>query len=91
MLDDFGQERIYLSKRNLLTLLSKLERFEQGEETACSIIKFANPLDPYCNTLDQVAVIAIPDEKYYITREPGFVLPIDEPINSTQLNLDFNE
>jgi len=73
------EDRIYLSKRNLLTLLSKLERFEQGQETKCAIIKYANPLDPYCNTMDEIMVIAIPDEKFYIGRTAGKVHPQDDP------------
>jgi len=72
-------ERIYLSKRNLLTLLSKLDRFEQGQETQCAIVKYSNPLDPYCNTMDQVMVIAVPDEKFYTNRTAGEVHPLDEP------------
>lgn len=72
------ENRIYLSKRNLLTLLSKLERLEAGEDTRCTIIKNANPLDPYCNTVDQVAIIAIPDEKFYVNRQPGAMHPKDE-------------
>jgi len=79
MLDDFGQERIYLSKRNLLTLLSKLERFEKGDETKCALVKYANPLDPYCNTMDQVTIIAVPDEQFYTKRMYGEVHPSDEP------------
>jgi len=72
-------ERIYLSKRNLLTLLSKLDRLEQGQETQCAIIKYANPLDPHCNTMDQVMVIAVPDEKFYTKRTAGQVHPLDGP------------
>jgi hypothetical protein len=72
-------ERIYLSKRNLLTLLSKLDRFEQGQETKCAIIKYANPLDPYCNTMDEVMVIAVPDEALYTKRSAGTMHPLDEP------------
>jgi hypothetical protein len=72
-------ERIYLSKRNLLTLLSKLDRLEQGQETQCAIVKYSNPLDPYCNTMDQVMVIAVPDEKFYTKRTAGQVHPLDEP------------
>ena len=70
-------EQIYLSKRNLLTLLSKLERLEKGEETKCAIIKYKNLQDPYCNSMDVVFVTAIPDEKFYTNREPGFVHPSD--------------
>ena len=53
---------VYLSKRNLLTLLSKLERLERGEETACAIVKYANPTDPYC----------------YTNRAPGAMHHLDE-------------
>jgi hypothetical protein len=69
---------LYLSKRNLLTLLSKLERLEEGDDTACAIIKYANPSDPYCNTIDSVMVIAVADEKFYTNRAPGAMNPLDE-------------
>ena len=72
------QHQIYLSRRNLLVLLSKLDRLENGDETACAIVKSANPTDPYCNTIDQVMVIAIPDEKFYTNRSPGAMHPLDE-------------
>lgn len=74
--DDY-ENRLYLSERNLRVLLSKLERYKNGERTACTIIKYANPLDPYCSTIDEIAVIAVPDEKYYTTREPGVMLDKD--------------
>ena len=73
-----SQNKIYLSKRNLLTLLSKLERLEQGDQTACAIVKYANPTDPYCNTIDEVMVIAIPDNEFYTNRAPGVMHPSDE-------------
>ena len=72
------QHQIYLSRRNLLALLSKLDRQEAGDETACAIVKYANPSDPYCNTIDQVMVIAVPDEKFYTNRSPGIMHPADE-------------
>ena len=71
--------KIYLSERNLRTLLSKLERYKAGEATECTLIKYANQLDPYCQTMDSVAVIAIPDSKYYVNRAPGEVHPDDTP------------
>ena len=76
-LNDY-EDRIYLSKRNLLVLLSKLDRFEKGEETKCAIIKRRCVTDPYCNTLDNVAVIAIPDEQFYVNRQAGEMHPVDE-------------
>ena len=70
--------KLYLSRRNLLTLLSKLDRLEAGDETACAIVKSANPSDPYCNTMDQVTVIAVPDDEFYTNRSPGIMHPLDE-------------
>jgi hypothetical protein len=72
------QHQIYLSKRNLLVLLSKLDRLENGDETACAIVKSANPSDPYCNTIDQVVVTAVADEEFYANRAPGVMHPLDE-------------
>ena len=72
------QHTLYLSRRNLLALLSKLDRQEAGDETACAIVKSANPSDPYCNTMDQVTVIAVPDDRFYANRAPGAMHPADE-------------
>lgn len=72
------ENRLYLSERNLRILLSKLERYKAGENTACAIIKKANHLDPYTCTMDEIAVIAIPDDKYYTMRSPGPMADIDE-------------
>ena len=73
-------ETLYLSKRNLLSLLSKLERKEQGEETACAIIKYRNPNDAVVNSIDEITVIAVPDEVMYNTRQAGPVHPKDDPL-----------
>lgn len=81
-----SENRLYLSRRNLLTLLSKLDRFEAGEETKCAIVKYSNPLDPYCMSIngeEEVMVIAIPDDKYYVGRDPGPMHPKDDPYKST--------
>lgn len=72
------QHQIYLSRRNLLTLLSKLDRQAAGDATACAIIKYSNPADPYCNTIDQVVVTAVADEEFYANRQPGVMHPLDE-------------
>ena len=69
---------LYLSRRNLLALLSKLDRQEAGDETACAIIKYSNPTVPYCNTIDQVVVTAVADEEFYANRSPGAMHPADE-------------
>ena len=71
-------EQIYLSRRNLLTLLSKLDRQAAGESTSCTVIKYRNPGDPYIQSMDTVAVTAVPDDEYYVAREPGRMHPKDE-------------
>lgn len=84
-MQDFGkgifkvkQEQIFLSERNLRTLLSKLERQKQGDLTACTIIKYAEPDGPYKNTIDTIMVTAVQDDLFYSKRAAGEVHPIDE-------------
>jgi hypothetical protein len=72
-------KKLYLSKRNLLVLLSKLERKSRGEKTACTIEKYRNSSDPFVNDFDEILVIAVPDEEFYVNRDPGIVHPSDEP------------
>lgn len=68
---------IYLSKRNLLTLLSKLERAERGDVTACTIIKRDTAHPKYPQSVGPIAVIAVADDDYYAERAPGYVHPED--------------
>ena len=71
-------QTVYLSRRNLEVLLSKLDRKAAGEETACAIIKQQNPLDkPYLMTMKQLKVVAVPDELFYANREAGEMHPDD--------------
>lgn len=72
-------EIVYLSRRNLLTLLSKLDRKKNGEQTQCMIIKRDTIHPIYPQTMDCIAVIAVEDEDYYINRQPGAVNPKDLP------------
>ena len=58
-------QHVYLSRRNLLTLLSKLDRnLELAESSKCTIIKqdTAHPIYP-CT--DVIYVTAVEDEEYY--------------------------
>lgn len=74
--------KVYLSKRNLLTLLSKLERDANGEETACTLLKYRQKDGAaYNQTMDAIMVIAVQDEDYYPAqnRSAGEVHPLDEP------------
>ena len=63
---------ITLSRRNLLTLLSKLDRVKNGEESNCTILKPTRE--------GYVAITAIEDEVAYADRPPGPVHPKDTPI-----------
>lgn len=86
-------QTVYLSERNIRTLLSKLDRAAAGESTYCTIIKqdTSNKRFP-CSmeasitasevrTLDAAfatEVFAVNDLDYYTGREPGPMHPADE-------------
>jgi hypothetical protein len=69
--------RVYLSRRNLRTLLSKLDREQKGEQTFCTIVKqdMTHPKYP-CS--DVVIVTAVEDAEYYSDRPAGEMFPADE-------------
>lgn len=69
---------VFLSRRNLLALLSKLDRQENGEGTACSIIKFQNPLDEHQQSMKEIKVTAISDSVAYGNRIAGAMHLADE-------------
>lgn len=73
------KHKVFLSRRNLLTLLSKLDRRANGEETLCTVIKNDNMHDVYPQTMESIEVIAVEDEEYYTNRNAGWVLPQDDP------------
>lgn len=73
-------DKIYLSRRNLLVLLSKLDRKKNGEETKCTIIK-PNERPSFKNSMDMCEVIAVEDEEYYKDFDPGIMHPADDPNN----------
>lgn len=73
------QPRVYLSRRNLLTLLSKLDRQAAGEDTACTLIKNDNGHTKYPQTMASIDVVAVEDDEYYSSRKPGAVHPEDRP------------
>lgn len=74
-------KQIYLSKRNLLTLLSKLERLEKGETTACTLIKYRHNKGQFLQSDDAILVTAVPDDIYYSDQQRGAgdVHPLDDP------------
>ena len=119
------EHRVFLSRRNIQTLLNKLDRVKSGETSACTLIKGDNQHAKYPQTMTECAVTAIEgtaqlpgdqnhiyltredlksllleldskksnatlvsggvavmpleDKEYYDTREPGMVLPVDDP------------
>lgn len=78
---DDNTPKLYLSRRNLITLLSKLDRDNSGEDTACTIIKNQQVDSPaYRQTMKSIAVIAVQDEDYYgaQNRPAGEMHPADE-------------
>lgn len=72
---------VYLSRRNLLSLLSKLDRKQNGEDTKCTIIKHKQltPND-FNQSMNEIAVVAVEDDVYYEAqkRSPGELHPRDE-------------
>ena len=64
-------EKIYLSRRNLLALLGKLDRVKAGQYSTRAIIKKDTKHPKYPQTLSKVAIIALEDNDYYTDREPG--------------------
>jgi hypothetical protein len=72
-------EQVFLSRRNLLVLLSKLDRKRAGEQTACTLIKNDDQHSKYPQTMPSVSITAVEDDEYYTTRAPGEVFPSDEP------------
>lgn len=77
-------EQIFLSRRNLMTLLSKLNRAAAGDNTACTVVKFRIPTDPFVQTIDAIAVTAVEDSDYYVNRGAGAMHPKDEVSIATQ-------
>ena len=71
-------EILYLSRRNLLTLLSKLDRFADGEYTARMLIKCDNAHPKFPASKPEIAVIAVEDDQYYIDRFAGEIHPADK-------------
>ena len=69
-------DKIYLSRRNLLALLEKLDHVRSGGQSACSIVK-SDTTHPTCpQTIPNVIITAVEDDNYYTDREPGWMLDL---------------
>lgn len=84
-------QRVFLSRRNLEVLLSKLNRVKAGDSSSCTIIKHKNEIDaPYMTTLVSVEIVAVEDEVYYRNRPAGMMLAVDEPPQRHSTGLGVN-
>ncbi len=79
MQNDQDVQLVFLSRRNLLTLLSKLDRKKAGEFTHCQLIKRDNKHPKFAQSADAVIITAIEDDEYYNERDAGEVHPLDTP------------
>jgi hypothetical protein len=71
---------LVLSRRNLLTLLNKLNRNKVTPGASlCLIVKHGTYHPIYPQSHPTIYVEAAEDEEYYAEREPGEVLAEDEP------------
>ena len=75
-------QRVYLSRRNLLTLLRKLDRnMRAGDAVSeCTLVK-QDTVHPKYPCSDVIYVTAVEDDEYYTTglRAAGEVHPADDP------------
>jgi hypothetical protein len=71
-------QKVYLTRRNLLTLLSKLDRAKNGEQTARTLVK-QDTIHPKYPCSDIIEVTAVEDEDYYTDRLAGVVHSGDTP------------
>lgn len=70
---------VFLSRRNLLTLLSKLDRMKEGESSHCALMKSDDTHPTHPQSHPTIFVVAIEDEDYYTNRQPGAVDSRDDP------------
>lgn len=67
-----GPVQVYLSRRNLLTLLNKLDaNKDEPNVSKCTLIKSDNLHPKYPQSHPMIAVTAVEDEDYYTDRRPG--------------------
>lgn len=65
--------KVYLSRRNLLSLLNKLDAVKRGEHSFCTLVKNDDKHPKYSQSMSSIEVIAVEDEDYYVDREPGVI------------------
>jgi hypothetical protein len=72
--------KVYLSRRNLLTLINKLDRnkVEPGA-SKCTLVKRDDKHPFFPQSEREITVVAVEDDLYYCERSPGTVHPKDVP------------
>lgn len=77
---EYPENIVYLSRRNLLTLLHKLDRQTAGEQTHCTIVKYQGTSTTYQQSMDAITIVAVDDGPYYTSqgRHAGEVQPLEE-------------
>ena len=70
--------QVFLTRRNLLTLLEKLDHVKSGGASQCTIVKSdtVHPTHPIVGA-DNVRITAVEDEDYYTDRTAGDVLDLN--------------
>lgn len=72
-------QTLYLTRRNLQTLLNKLDRNKREPGSSeCTLIKM-DRVHPKYPCSDAFEITALEDEEYYADREPGRVHEKDVP------------
>lgn len=70
--------QLFLTRRNLLTLLEKLDYVANGGASACTIVKCDTKHSVYPITgASSVSVTSVEDNDYYNDRDPGFILDME--------------
>lgn len=70
-------QTVYLSRKNLLSLLGKLDAVKAGKASACAIVKRDQVHPVYPQTIGDLFIQAIEDEDYYTDRSPGYMVAND--------------
>ena len=74
-MSEYNPVEVFLTRRNLLTLLNKLDYKKEGGETQRTITKRDTVHPEYPITgASEVRITALEDKEYYTDREPGRVL-----------------
>lgn len=60
-------EKLYLSRRNIVTLLEKLDRVRDGESSPCTIIKSDHAHPVYPQSMRRIAASAVESGDQYFT------------------------